>query len=122
VNDGPGICIWPPVRYLRVGRARPTCKRRPKGSLRCTGETGQLIFHTFLATIQTTRELRQTNRKIRSPSRGQRFYLLFWPAQAVSVQRGRIVGADVVWTPFAGVSAGPARADWRGQAGLEGRL
>src|SRR5262249_41984314 len=34
---------------------------------------------------------RQTNRKIHYPYRDKRFFPLYWPAQAVSVERGRIV-------------------------------
>ena len=33
----------------------------------------------------------QTNRRMRYPSKDKRFYPLFWPAQAVSVEHGRIV-------------------------------
>ena len=47
--------------------------------------------HTFLANIETTRELRQTNHTIRYPYKDKRSYPLLWPAQAVSVERGRIV-------------------------------
>ena len=46
---------------------------------------------SFLANVETTRELRTTNRSIRYPSKDKRFYPLYWPAQAVSVERGRIV-------------------------------
>jgi Putative transposase DNA-binding domain len=42
----------------------------------------------FLANVETTRELRKTNRKIRYPYKDKRFYPLYWPAQAVSVERG----------------------------------
>jgi len=50
-----------------------------------------MVCHQFLANVDTTRELRQTNRKIRYPYKDKTCYPLFWPAQAVSVERGRIV-------------------------------
>src|ERR1051326_8958555 len=54
-------------------------------------QTVQMIFHTFLANIETTREPRKTNRTIRYPYKDKRYYPLLWPAQAVSRERGRIV-------------------------------
>jgi putative transposase len=51
----------------------------------------QMICHAFLANIDTARELRKTNRKIRYPYKDKTFYPLMWPAQAISVERGRIV-------------------------------
>jgi putative transposase len=50
-----------------------------------------MICHQFLANVDATREQRKTNRKIRYPYKDKRFYPLFWPVQAVSVERGRIV-------------------------------
>jgi putative transposase len=50
-----------------------------------------MVWHQFLANVDTTRELRQTNRKIRYPYKDKTFYPLLWPAQAVSVERRRIV-------------------------------
>lgn len=54
-------------------------------------QTVQLIFHTFLANIDATRELRKNNRKIRYPYKDKRYFPLLWPAQSVSRERGRIV-------------------------------
>ena len=62
-----------------------------KGRFALHSQTVQLIFHTFLANIDSTRELRKTNPKIRYPYKDKRYYPLLWPAQAVSVERGRIV-------------------------------
>jgi putative transposase len=50
-----------------------------------------MVCHQFLANVDTARELRQTNRKIRYSYKDKTFYPLFWPAQAVSRERGRIV-------------------------------
>jgi putative transposase len=51
----------------------------------------QMIARTFLANIETTKELRKTNRTIRYPYTGRRYYPLLWPAQAMSSEWGRIV-------------------------------
>jgi putative transposase len=51
----------------------------------------QAIFRTFLGNIDTTRELRKTNPKLRYPYKDKRCYPLLWPAQAVSRERGRVV-------------------------------
>jgi putative transposase len=44
-----------------------------------------------VGTIETTRERRKTNPKIRYPYKDKHYYPLLWPAQAVSRERGRIV-------------------------------
>jgi putative transposase len=62
-----------------------------KGRFALHSQTVQHITRTFLANIETTKELRKTNRKIRYPWKDKRYYPLLWPAQAVSVERGRIV-------------------------------
>jgi hypothetical protein len=93
-----------------------------KGQFALHSQTVQLIFHTFLANIETTRELRRTNPKMRYPYKDKQYYPLLWPAQAVSVERGRIVFADGTLAPFARVQARPARAHWRVPTRLEGWL
>ena len=50
-----------------------------------------LFSGEFLANVDTARELRQTNRQMRYPYKDKTFYPLFWPAQAVSQERGRMV-------------------------------
>ena len=62
-----------------------------KGQFALHSQTVQMIGHAYLANVEATRELRQTNRKIRYPYKDKRFYPLLWPAQAVSRERGRIV-------------------------------
>jgi putative transposase len=62
-----------------------------KGGFALYSQTVQMICHQFLANVDATRELRKTNRKIRYPYKDKRFFPLYWPAQAVSVERGRIV-------------------------------
>jgi putative transposase len=70
---------------------RDELQQATKGQFALHSQTVQMVCHQFLANVDTTRELRQTNRKIRYPYKDKRFYPLFWPAQAVSRERGRIV-------------------------------
>jgi putative transposase len=62
-----------------------------KGRFALHSQTVQAIFRTFLGNIETTRELRKTNPRIRYPWKDKRYYPLLWPAQAVSRERGRVV-------------------------------
>jgi putative transposase len=70
---------------------RDELQQATKGQFALHSQTVQMVCHAFLANVETARELRQTNRAIRYPYKDKRFYPLFWPAQAVSVERGRIV-------------------------------
>ena len=70
---------------------RETLQQATKGQFALHSQTVQMITHAYLANIETARELRATNQKIRYPYKDKRFYPLLWPAQAVSVERGRIV-------------------------------
>lgn len=70
---------------------RDDLQRATKGQFALHSQTVQMICHQFLANVDTARELRQTNRQMRYPYKEKTFYPLFWPAQAVSVERGRIV-------------------------------
>ena len=102
--------------------AREDLQQATKGQFALHSQTVQMMCHQFLANVETARELRKTNRKIRYPYKDKRFFPLYWPAQAVSVERGRIVLADGTRASVPGVQGGPARADWQLQAGLEGWL
>src|ERR1051326_5222561 len=70
---------------------RDDLQQATKGQFALHSQTVQMISHQFLANVETARELRQTNRKIRYPYKDKRFFPLYWPAQAVRVERGRIV-------------------------------
>src|ERR1051326_5919841 len=70
---------------------RDDLQQATKGQFALHSQTVQMMCHQFLANVDTTRELRQTNRMIRYPYKDKRFFPLYWPAQAVSVERGRIV-------------------------------
>jgi putative transposase len=62
-----------------------------KGQFALHSQSIQMVCHQFLANVATTQELRHSNRRLRYPYKDKRFYPVFWPAQAVSVERGRIV-------------------------------
>jgi putative transposase len=53
----------------------------------------QAVFRAFLGTIETTHKLRREHPEMRMkyPWREKRFYPVHWPAQAVSVEKGRVV-------------------------------
>ena len=70
---------------------RDDLQQATKGQFALHSQTVQMICHAFLANIETTRELRKTNPKIRYPWKDKRYYPLYWPAQAVSRERGRVV-------------------------------
>ena len=70
---------------------RDDLQRATKGRFALHSQTIQMICHQFLANVDATRELRTVNHKIRYPYKDKRFFPLYWPAQAVSVERGRIV-------------------------------
>lgn len=70
---------------------RDELQQATKGQFALHSQSVQMICHAFLANIEATRELRQTNPKIRYPYKDKRFYPLYWPAQAISRERGRVV-------------------------------
>ncbi|MGO8948154.1 MAG: transposase, partial [Ktedonobacterales bacterium] len=62
-----------------------------RGRFALHSQTVQAVFRAFVGTIETTKELRKKNPRIRYPYKDKRYYPLLWPAQAVSRERGRIV-------------------------------
>src|SRR6266581_6891059 len=42
----------------------------------------QMVVHAFLANIETTRQLKPSNPKMRYPYKERRFYPVHWPTQA----------------------------------------
>lgn len=68
-------------------------QRATKGRFALHSQSVQMVVHAFLANTETTRKLRATHPKMRMkyPWRTKRFYPVHWPAQAVSVERGRVV-------------------------------
>jgi putative transposase len=64
-----------------------------KGRFALHSQSVQAVFRTFLGTIETTRKLCREHPEMRMkyPWREKRFYPVHWPAQAVSVEKGRVV-------------------------------
>ncbi len=91
--------VWTVCRDLHLAArqyhtrwpTRDDLQQATKGHFALHSQTIQMVCHQFLANVDTARELRITNRSIRYPYKDKRFFPLYWPAQAVSVERGRIV-------------------------------
>jgi putative transposase len=64
-----------------------------KGRFALHSQSVQAVLRAFLGTIETTRKLRREHPEMRMkyPWRAKRFYPVKWPAQAVSVEKGRVV-------------------------------
>jgi hypothetical protein len=64
-----------------------------KGRFARHSQSVQAVFRAFLGTIETTRTLRREHpeMQMKYPWREKRFYPVHWPAQAVSVEKGRVV-------------------------------
>lgn len=61
------------------------------GQFALHSQTVQMICHRFLTIVENTQSARHTNPRLRYPYKEKRFHSLYWPAQAVSVEQGRIV-------------------------------
>ena len=70
---------------------RDNLQKATKGRFALHSQTVQMICHAFLANVQTTRLVKPQNPQMRYPYKDKRFYPLLWPAQAVSIERGRLV-------------------------------
>ncbi len=72
---------------------RTELQRASKGQFALHSQSVQMVVHAFLATIATTRQLRQTHPRMnmKYPWRTKRFYPVKWPAQTVSRENGRVV-------------------------------
>src|SRR6266705_2234731 len=72
---------------------RDALQHATKGRFALHSQSVQMIVHAFLATIETTQKLRQTHPEMRMkyPWRTKRFYPVHWPAQAVSIEPGRVL-------------------------------
>lgn len=68
---------------------RNALHRAMKGRFALHSQTIQAIAQAFLANVESTRENRQTNRKIKYPWRTKYWFPLLWPRQAVHVDRER---------------------------------
>jgi putative transposase len=55
-------------------------------------QSAQMVCHAFLANVDTARQLRKAGRsEIRYPYRDKHFYPLYWPAQAMSIEKDTII-------------------------------
>jgi putative transposase len=72
---------------------RDTLQKATKGRFALHSQSVQMVVAAFLATIETTRTLRQTHpqMQMKYPWRTKRFYPVKWPAQAISREPGRVV-------------------------------
>ena len=70
---------------------RDDLQKATKGRYALHSQTVQMICHAFLANIDTTRQIKKNNRKIRYPYKKKRYYPLYWPKQAVSIEDKRVV-------------------------------
>ena len=70
---------------------RNELQRATKGKFALHSQSVQMIVHAFLANVETARQLKPSNPKIKYPWKTKRFYPVMWPAQAVSRERGRVV-------------------------------
>jgi putative transposase len=70
---------------------RDDLQKATKGQFALHSQTVQMICHAFLANVETTRQVKRQNPKMRYPYKEKRFYPLLWPKQAVCVESGRVV-------------------------------
>jgi putative transposase len=70
---------------------RNELQKATKGHFALHSQSVQMIVHAFLANVETTRQLKPTNPKMRYPYKTKRFYPVSWPAQTVSREQGRVV-------------------------------
>ncbi len=72
---------------------RNELQRATKRQFALCAQSVQMVVHAFLVNVETTRKLRATHPKmgIKYPWKTKRFYPVLWPAQAVSVECGRVV-------------------------------
>ncbi len=72
---------------------RDALQKATKGQFALHSQSVQMVVQAFLATIDTTRTLRQSHpqMKMKYPWREKCFYPVKWPAQAVSREQGHVV-------------------------------
>jgi putative transposase len=72
---------------------RDALQKATKGRFALQSQSVQMVVAAFLATIETTSQLRQTHpqMQMKYPWHTKRFYPVKWPAQAVSYEQGRVV-------------------------------
>lgn len=68
-------------------------QKATKGRFALYSQSVQMIAHTLLANIETTKKLRKQHpeMKMKYPWRDKKYFPLMWPAQAVSQKNGKVV-------------------------------
>ena len=70
---------------------RHELQQATKGRFALHSQSVQMIVHAFLANVETTRQLKPANPKMKYPWKTKRFYPVMWPAQAVCKEPGRVL-------------------------------
>ena len=72
---------------------RNELQQATKGRFALHSQSVQMVVHAFLANIETSQKLRASHPKMhmKYPWKMKRFYPVYWPAQAVSRESGRVV-------------------------------
>ena len=70
---------------------RDELEKATKRQFALSSQSVQMVVHAFLANIDTTQQLRQTNPKMKYPYKEKRFYPVMWPAQAIYRHQRHIV-------------------------------
>jgi putative transposase len=72
---------------------RSELQKATKGRFALHSQSIQMVVHAFLATIETTKRLRQSHpeMKMKYPYKEKRFYPLHWPKQAVCREEKRVI-------------------------------
>ena len=74
--------VWP---------GRDALQKATKGKFALHSQSIQMVVHAFLANVETTRQLKPSNPKMRYPYKERRFYPVHWPTQAVSREAKRVI-------------------------------
>jgi putative transposase len=71
---------------------RNALQKAIKGQFGLHSQSAQMVCHAFLANVDTARQLRKAGRsEIRYPYRDKTFYPLYWPAQAMAIEKDTII-------------------------------
>lgn len=72
---------------------RDDLQKATKGHFALQSQSIQMVVHAFLATIETTKQLRQSHpeMQMKYPYKEKRFYPVHWPKQAVGREEKRVV-------------------------------
>lgn len=70
---------------------RNELQKATKGKYALHSQSVQMVVHAFLANVETTRQRKPANPKMRYPYKVKQFYPVHWPEQAVSKEKGRVV-------------------------------